>query len=76
MLSDSEADCDAFDSASERLSKRLLSPNFRFFRSYVTFMLMGLLVYVFYMPVRIGFFPRERWQPLASESAVSKTLVY
>lgn len=60
MLSDSEADYDAFDSPSERISKKLLSPNFSFFRRYATFMLVVLLIYVFYMPVRVGFFPRER----------------
>lgn len=61
MLSDSEADCDAFDSASERASKKLLSPNFRFFRIYATYMLFVLLLFVFFMPIRVGFFPRGRW---------------
>lgn len=59
MLSDSEADYDAFDDDSERLHKKLLSPNFHFFRWYTTYMLVVLLVFVFYMPVRIAFFPSE-----------------
>lgn len=61
MLADSEADYDAFDNASERASKKLLSPNFRFFRIYATFMLLALLLFVFFMPIRVGFFPRGRW---------------
>lgn len=60
MLSDSEADYDAFDNASERVSKKLLSPNFRFFRIYATYMLLVLLLFVFFMPIRVGFFPRGR----------------
>jgi len=59
MLSDSEADYDAFDDHSERAHKKLLSPNFRFFRWYTTYMLLVLLAFVFYMPIRIAFFPRE-----------------
>lgn len=61
MLSDSEADYDAYDNLSERAQNKLLSPNFLFFRWYATFMLFMLLIFVFYMPVRVAFFPRERW---------------
>lgn len=61
MLSDSEADYDAYDNLSERAHNKLLSPNFIFFRWYATFMLFMLLIFVFYMPVRVAFFPRERW---------------
>lgn len=60
MLSASEDDYDAFDSPSERASKRLFSPNFRFHRWHATFMLIALLVFVFYMPFRVAFHPRER----------------
>lgn len=60
MLSDSEADYDAFDNNSERVGKKLFSPNFRFLRWYATFMLVALLSFVFYMPIRIAFFPAER----------------
>lgn len=59
MLSDSEADYDAFDDHSERVSRKLLSPNFRFSRWYATFMLVVLLFFVFYLSVRVAFFPRE-----------------
>lgn len=59
MLSDSEADYDAFDDNSERVNKKLFSPNFRFFRWYATFSLIALLCFVFYMPIRIAFFPTE-----------------
>lgn len=59
MLSDSEADYDAFDDHSERVRKKLLSPNFRFSRWYATFMLLVLLCFVFYLPVRVAFFPRD-----------------
>lgn len=61
MLSDSEADYDAYDNLSERAHNKLMSPNFIFFRWYATFMLFMLLIFVFYMPVRVAFFPRERW---------------
>ncbi|CBN78925.1 hypothetical protein Esi_0155_0068 [Ectocarpus siliculosus] len=60
MLSDSEADYDAFDNNSERVDKKLFSPNFRFLRWYATFMLVALLTFVFYNPIRIAFFPSER----------------
>ncbi|CAM9965117.1 unnamed protein product, partial [Ectocarpus fasciculatus] len=60
MLSDSEADYDAFDNNSERVVKKLFSPNFRFLRWHATFMLVALLAFVFYMPIRIAFFPAER----------------
>lgn len=59
MLSDSEADYDAFDDNSERAHKKLLSPNFRLFRWYTTYMLVVLLAFVFYLPIRIAFFPRD-----------------
>ena len=60
MLSDSEADYDAYDNLSERAQNKLMSPNFRFFRWYSTFMLLTLLIFVFYLPLRVAFFPRER----------------
>lgn len=59
MLSDSEADYDAFDSPWERANSRLLSPNIRFFKYYATYMLFALLIFTFYMPIRVAFFPRE-----------------
>lgn len=61
MLSDSEADYNAHDNLSERAHSKLLLPNFPFFRWYATFMLFTLLIFVFYVPVRVAFFPGERW---------------
>lgn len=62
MLSDSEADYDAFDSPSERADKRLFSPNFWVRRIYPIYMLLMLFVFVFYMPYRVAFHPRERYR--------------
>lgn len=61
MLSDSEADYDAFDSPSERADKRLFSPNFWVRRIYPIYMLLMLFIFVFYMPYRVAFHPRERY---------------
>ncbi|CAM9246666.1 unnamed protein product, partial [Sphacelaria rigidula] len=59
LLDGSEADYDAFDDKSERAEKRLFSPNVRFHRWHATFMLIVLFIFVFYMPFRVAFFPRE-----------------
>lgn len=58
VLSDSEADYD--DSPDERAVKRLFSPKHRLRRVYSNVMLLLLLVFVFYMPFRVAFHPRDR----------------